>query len=102
MNQEVPQPTTATRSPGAGSAGAATGASATACDQHSGWLAISATTWFTVELPRISLGGLRVAVRYPLVSRTIVQCQCRGTPEGSARHFRAADSTDGPTFAHDC
>ena len=42
-NQDVPQPTTATRSPRAGRTPAWVGASSAARAQHSGWVAISAS-----------------------------------------------------------
>ena len=41
MNQDVPQPTTATRSPGRGRAAAAWSASAAARRQQAGWVASS-------------------------------------------------------------
>ena len=43
MNQDVPQPATATRSPGAGSMAATSAASPAARSQQSGWDAISAS-----------------------------------------------------------
>ncbi len=45
MCSEVPHPMIATRAPGAGSTGAASFAVSSARVQHSGWLAISASTW---------------------------------------------------------
>lgn len=66
MNQEVPHPTTATRSPGRGIAARlevfASAARATARRQQSGWVAISISVW---------LMGLR-----PLDSIRFCQC-CR-------------------------
>ena len=44
MNQEVPQPITATRSPGRGSASRTAGSTSSACVQHSGWLVSSSST----------------------------------------------------------
>ncbi len=44
MKYEVPQPTIATRSPGAGSNASTPGACAAARVQHSGWLLSSSST----------------------------------------------------------
>src|SRR5690625_1721836 len=48
MNHDVPHPTTATRSPTRGRWSRTWGSWATACFQHSGWLAISAAVYVTI------------------------------------------------------
>jgi DeoR family transcriptional regulator of aga operon len=54
MLYDVPQPTTATRSPGRGSEALLTSASVAAAAQQAGWLAISSCTWVTGSGPHNS------------------------------------------------
>jgi hypothetical protein len=76
MNHEVPQPTTATFSPGAGRTPVSDGASATAVAQHSGWLAISRSVAVVVGMVLI---GISFGLRNPTLHWSIPLLQTSGT-----------------------